>query len=49
MANQFEELRQRLDRKERELMNNADMFMDKNLSEVDSYIRLINGRCTNLN
>ena len=49
MANAFEEIRQRLDKKERELMTNADMFMDKNLSELESYIRLINGRCVNLN
>ena len=31
MANAFEELRQRLDKKERELMNNTDMFMEKNI------------------
>lgn len=49
MANAFEELRQRLDKKERELMINADTYMDKNVSEIDSYIRLINGRCVNLN
>ncbi len=30
-------------------MINADQFMERNLSEVDSYIRLINGRCVNLN
>eukprot|EP00347_Sterkiella_histriomuscorum_P002534 403367782 len=49
MANSFEELRQRLDKKEREMMINADSFMEKNLSEVESFIRLINGRCINLN
>lgn len=49
MANAFEELRQRIDKKERELMINADSFMDRNLMEVESYIRLINGRCVNLN
>ena len=31
MANAFEELRQRIDKKERELMINADSFMDKNV------------------
>jgi len=49
MANSFEELRQRLDKKEREMMINADQFMERNLQEVDSFIRLINGRCINLN
>ena len=49
MANAFEEIRQRLDKKERELMCNADMFMDRNIGEIESYIRLINGRCVNLN
>ncbi len=49
MANAFEELRQRLDKKERELMGNTDQFMESNISEVDSFIRLINGRCINLN
>lgn len=49
MANAFEELRQRIDKKERELMIGTDSFMDKNLNEVESYIRLINGRCVNLN
>lgn len=31
------------------MMTNADAFMDKNVLEMDSYIRLINGRCVNLN
>lgn len=48
MANAFEELRQRLDKKERELMGNTDQYMESNISEVDSFIRLINGRCVNL-
>lgn len=49
MANAIDELRQRLDKKEREMMQNADMFLEKNMSEIDSYIRLINGRNINLN
>jgi hypothetical protein len=48
MANAFEELRQRLDSKERELMSSTDLFLDKNLSEIESFVRLINGRCINL-
>jgi len=48
MANAFEELRQRLDKKERELMSNCDCFLEKNVQEVDSYIRLIQGRCMSL-
>ena len=49
MANSFEELRQRLDKKEREMMQNADSFMEINILEIDSYVRLINGRNINLN
>ena len=49
MANSFEELRQRLDKKEREMMQNADSFMERNILEIDSYVRLINGRNVNLN
>ena len=41
MANAFEELRQRLDKKEREMMSNADSFLDKNILEIDSYVRLV--------
>lgn len=48
-ANAFEEIRQRLDKKERELMMSADSYMEHGVSEVDSYIRLVNGRCQNLN
>jgi hypothetical protein len=31
MANAFEELRQRLDKKERELMTSCDGFLEKNV------------------
>jgi hypothetical protein len=48
MANAFEEVRQRLDKKERELMSNCDGFMERNIQDIDSYIRLIQGRCMNL-
>lgn len=48
MANAFEELRQRIDKKERELMSNADNFAERAIVEVDSFMRLINGRCINL-
>ncbi len=48
MANSFDELRQRIDKKERELMAGADLFLDSNVSEIDSFVRLINGRCVNL-
>jgi phosphotransferase system HPr-like phosphotransfer protein len=30
-------------------MQNADSFMDRNILEIDSYVRLINGRNVNLN
>jgi len=42
MSKAFEELRQRVDKKERELMSNADIFLDENLRELDSYIRVSN-------
>ena len=49
MANAFEELRQRIDKKERELMTNVDVYLESNISEIESFVRLINGRCLNLN
>lgn len=30
------------------MMSNADGFLEKQLLEVDSYVRLIQGRCVNL-
>jgi len=48
MANAFEEIRQRLDKKERELMGDIDAFRDRNVAEVDSYVRLLSGRAVNL-
>lgn len=30
-------------------MVNADSFMERNISEIESFVRLINGRCVNLN
>jgi len=36
MANAFEDIRQRLDKKEREAMQNADIFMDSKIKEMDS-------------
>lgn len=48
MANAFEEVRQRLDKKERELMMGCDQYMDTQTNEIDSFIRLVHGRCQNL-
>ena len=49
MSNALDELRKRIDKKERELLQNADVFLERNLNEIDSYVRLINGRNVNLN
>jgi glutamine synthetase type III len=49
MVNAFDELRQRLDKKERELMQNADAYLERNVIELESYMRLISGRCLTLN
>ncbi len=49
MQNAFEELRQRIDKKERELLSNADSYLERNIIELDSYVRLIQGRCLTLN
>jgi hypothetical protein len=49
MSNAFDELRQRIDRKEREVLGNCDSFLEKNLGEVESFVRLIQGRCMTLN
>lgn len=43
MANAFEDIRQRLDKKEREAMQNADMFMDTKIKEMDSLQRILSG------
>jgi hypothetical protein len=48
MATQFEDLRQRLDAKERELMQRLDDQSVKQQNEVEQYIRLIKGRSANL-
>lgn len=48
MSNAFEELRQRIDKKEREMLGNSDGYLEKNLTEVDSFVRLIQGRCMTL-
>lgn len=49
MANAFEDIRQRLEKKERESLQSADMFMDTKLKEVDGIIRILNGRNHALN
>jgi two-component sensor histidine kinase len=49
MGNAFEELRQRIDKKEREMLGNCDSFLERNLQEVESFVRLIQGRCMTLN
>jgi hypothetical protein len=49
MINAFDELRQRIDKKERELLTNADAYLERNVLELDSLVRLIGGRCLTLN
>jgi hypothetical protein len=44
MAHAFEDIRQRLEKKERELLNNADRLMEDSLKELDSYTRMISSR-----
>lgn len=44
MSNAFEEIRHRLERKEREMLQQADHFTEQNLKEVDQMIRILNGR-----
>lgn len=48
MANAFEEIRQRIDKKEREVMSTADQFCENNIREIENYQRLINGRSLSL-
>ena len=43
MANAFEDIRQRLEKKEREIMANADNFQESKLNEMDGIIRILNG------
>ena len=49
MTNAFEDIRQRLEKKEREILQSADMFMDSKIKEVDGIIRILNGRNHSLN
>ena len=48
MANAFEELRQRIDQKERELMKQSDTQAMQLLADLDGTTRLIKGRMTHL-
>ena len=43
MANAFEDIRQRLEKKEREIMANADVFMETKIKEIDGINRILNG------
>ena len=49
MANAFEDIRQRLEKKEREIMANADNFSESKIKEMDGIIRILNGRSQVLN
>ena len=49
MANVFEDIRQRLEKKEREIMANADNFQESKLNEMDGIVRILNGRAQVLN
>ena len=49
MANAFEDIRQRLEKKEREIMANADNFQESKLNEMDGIVRILNGRAQVLN
>jgi len=44
MANAFEDIRQRLEKKEREMMSSADAFMDSRIKECEGINRILNGR-----
>ena len=49
MANAFEDIRQRLEKKEWEIMANADNFQESKLNEMDGIIRILNGWAQVLN
>ena len=48
MANSFEELRQRIDQKERELMQKCDDTANEHMAELDHTQRLLKGRQSTL-
>lgn len=48
MANSFDELRQRIDLKEREMMKQCDQSVMELVAELDSSTRLIRGRMAHL-
>ncbi len=49
MKNSFMEIRQRLDKKERELLDKADQIRDEQLQEINTYSRLIQSKIVSLN
>lgn len=48
VSSHFEDLRQKLDAKEREFINQLDLQALKSQSNLEQYIRLVKGRCANL-
>jgi len=44
----FEEIRQRINKKEAQLLQNADIFMNENTKDVDTCIRLVESRAQSI-
>lgn len=45
----FEDIRQRLNRKEKELLDSADVYLQEHLQELNTYTRVINSKVIALN
>lgn len=49
MSNAFEDIIQKLRRKEKEIMDKADLFLQENLNEINTYTRVLQSKIISLN
>jgi len=49
MSNAFEDIIVKLRRKEKEIMDKADMFLQENLNEINTYTRVLQSKIISLN
>ncbi len=48
MGNAFEDIIQKLKRKEKEIMEKADLFLQENLNEINTYTRVLQSKVISL-
>ena len=49
MSNAFEDIILKLKKKEKEIMDKADVFLQENLNEINTYTRVIQSKIISLN